>query len=167
MTWLMLAVATFLGPFNVKQQVAGYCYAYRSVPGEFRDGPPGRLTLLALPEKQLPYKERPGFQLVLINRENKTIEFQSEDSRLNIVREARDAAGRWRPIEYLPHSWCGMSYDHNGLEPGRQWSFAAPVYRGTFHTQMRFVLDQPGLHLVSNEFAGTINLEQFTRRRDD
>src|SRR6266850_692586 len=76
-----------------------------------------------------------------------------------------EGARRWRPIEYLPNSWCGNSYHHLDLRPGRHWTFHAPVYAGVFRTQMRFVLDQPALHLVSNEFAGTINLEQFEKRQ--
>ena len=161
----MLAAAVLLAPADVKFKTRGYCYAYWSVAGNVRGAPAGQLALMARPEKELGFDGHQGFQLVLVNNTRGAAEFESEDWRLNIVREARDAAGRWRPIEYLPHSWCGLSYYHVYLKPGRHWSFAAPVYRGSFRTQMRFVLEQPGLRLVSNEFPGTINLEQFERKQ--
>ena len=165
MIWLMLAVAVALAPANVKFKTPAYCYGYWSVAGAVPSAPAGRLSLIARPEKSLDFDGHEGFQLILVNRTNKTAGFPSEDSRLDIVREARDPAGRWRPIEYLPHSWCGNSYYPIYLKPGRHWSFTAPVYRGPFRTQMHFVLEQPGLRLVSNEFWGTINLEQFERKQ--
>jgi hypothetical protein len=150
---------------DIKFKARGYFFARWSVRGAVHAALPGRLSLIARPEKSADFQGHHGFQVVLVNRTNATVELEAQDFRINVVREARDAAGRWRPIEYLPQSWCGLSYHRVYLRPGRHWSFPAPVYRGPFRTQMRFVLDQPGLHLVSNEFSGTINIEQFERRQ--
>lgn len=160
---LLLAVAPLT---NIKYKARGYCVAIKSSDAAIHAVVPrGQLALLALPDRPADFDKHRGFKLVLINATKKTVSFESEDSRLNIVREARDAAGRWRPIEYLPHSWCGNSYYQVELRPGHHWTFRAPLYEGPFRTQMRFVLDQAGLHLVSNEFSGTINLEQFDKKQ--
>ena len=155
----------FLALLDIKFMARGYFLApYAPVAGAAH-APRGQLALVALPDIRAPFQGYDGFIVILSNGTRKTIELETEDFRLNIVREARDAAGRWRPIEYYPHSWCGNSYFHLYLPPGRHWAFRAPVYHGPIRTRMRFVFEQPGLRLVSNEFPGTINPEQFTRRQ--
>ena len=161
---LFLAIAS-AAPIEIKFKARGYFFVQAKGRAASVETPRGQLTLLALPDRRADFEGYPGFRVVLVNRTGKTAELEAQDYRINIVREARDAAGRWRPIEYLPDSWCGNSYHHLYLRPGRSWSFTAPVYRGAFRTQMRFVLEQPGLRIVSNEFAGTINLEQFDKRQ--
>jgi hypothetical protein len=157
-------IALFLvAVLDIKFKARGYLYAGTARPGIL--GRSGQIALVALPDAPADFYGHKGFKVVLVNGTKKAVTFDVEDLRVNIVREARDAAGRWRPIEYLPHSWCGLSYRQLDLRPGRHWTFRAPVYQGPFKTQMRFVLDQPGLHLVSNEFSGTINLEQFDRKQ--
>ena len=164
----MRLVAVFLltvvPVLDVKFKARGYFFAGTASRGAVHAAK-AQLVLIALPDKPADFNGYKGFKVILANRTKATVNFEAQDFRINIVREARDAAGRWRPIEYLPNSWCGNSYHHLDLRPGRHWTFHAPVYAGAFRTQMRFVLDQPGLHLVSNEFAGTINLEQFEKRQ--
>src|SRR4029079_11871070 len=84
-----------------------------------------------------------------------------------IVREALDAHGNWKPVEYLPSSWCGNSYHRVFLPAGQLWTFRAPVYDGDFATTMRFALrpksgDAP---IYSNEFPGRIYATQFSIRK--
>jgi hypothetical protein len=160
---LLLAAVPVL---DIKFKARGYFYA-----GSARRDTvhrlvrPGQLALLALPDQPADFEGYKAFKVMLVNETKSTAEFEAQDFRINIVREARDAAGRWRAIEYLPNSWCGNSYHRLYLRPGHHWTFHAPVYQGPFRTQMRFVLDQPGLHLVSNEFPGAINLDQFERKQ--
>lgn len=159
-----LFLLTVVPVLDVKFKARGYFFAGSASRGAV-PAVKGQLALLALPDNPADFEGYKGFKVMLVNGTKKTVSFEAQDFRINIVREARDAAGRWRPIEYLPNSWCGNSYHQLDLPPGRHWTFHAPVYSGAFRTQMRFVLDQPGLHLVSNEFSGTINVEQFERQQ--
>ena len=157
-----LLFAARLMPLAAQSKVWAYFYVHRSQAIGKRAVPAGKLSLIALTDEPLAFDKSRGFRVILANTTRVKGDFEGQDTRLNIVREALDPAGRWRPIEYLAPSFCGNSYHRMFLPPGRYWSFAAPVYRGAFATRMRFVLEQEGLRLVSNEFAGSINLEQFT-----
>jgi hypothetical protein len=160
---MQLLAVLLLTALDIKFKARGYFYAGTATPGVL--GRSGQVALIALPEEHADFEHYPGFKVMLVNGTKTRVSFETQDLRLNIVREARDAAGRWRPIDYLPNSWCGNSYFTADLPPGRHWTFVAPLFQGSFRTQMRFVLDQPGLHLVSNEFSGTINLEQFDKKQ--
>ena len=127
-----------------------------------RDAPAGRLSLIALPDEQMPYGKHRGFTVLLVNTTAEEVRFEAVDSRLRIVREAIDAAGRWRPIEFEPRSWCGNSYHTVFLPAGHYWTFTTPVYSGTFATIMRFALTlENGEKLYSNAFMGFIQPGQF------
>jgi hypothetical protein len=108
-----------------------------------------------------------GMSVLLINPTNQPVAFFAEDSRLAIIQEAMDRNGKWKPIEYLPHSWCGNSYHKVILGAREYWEFTAPVYTGKVPTKLRFRLDQTDADgktttLYSNEFAGSVNLKQFS-----
>jgi hypothetical protein len=128
-------------------------------------GRDGQLALVAFPQKAVSfaYKYR-GMRMLLINRTKREVEFPASDSRISILQEAQDSKGDWKPIEYLPFSWCGNSSHRVFLPAGHYWEFAAPVYTGTKKTKLRFVLQgkQP---LYSNEFEGSINPGQFTQKQ--
>jgi hypothetical protein len=168
-----------LEPLKVKFMLRGYCLAGSRVDpkalGGFggsenwpqeatytHKGVQGRLTLLALPERFVPFAEKyDGFRLLLINRTGKETAFQASDSLLSIVQEAKDPMGKWRPVEYIPSSWCGNSYHRVFLPNDRYWEFAAPRYSGPYRTKLRFVLKgEPDL--VSNEFEGSVDPAQFS-----
>lgn len=126
--------------------------------------PRNALTLTAYPDEALPFgKKYRGLRVVLANTTAEQAAFTASDSRLSLYREAVDRDGQWKKVEYLPQSWCGNSYHRVFLPAGRQWSFAAPVYQGSFPTRMRFVLllDDDKV-LYSNEFPGSVNPQQFT-----
>jgi hypothetical protein len=165
---------------SVKYMLRGYCRAVSSVLDEkargfapsdnypkaidFKtpDGEP-RCYLLAEPEFVMDFGKSKGMRLLLVNAAQDAITFQGCDSRLSLVQEALDKDRQWKPIEYLPSSWCGNSYHRLTLGPGDYWAFAAPRYRGSFATKLRFRLsERKGPQLVSNEFDGSINPEQFS-----
>jgi hypothetical protein len=167
-----------LKPINVKLMLPGCCYAGsrpdKAAPGGYgrsdnmpkritsRQGKKDSVTLVALPNETIPFrKSNQGFRLLLINRTKSQATFSASDSRLPIIQEALDSKGRWRPIEYLPVSFCGNS-DHRVFLPSEQyWEFAAPTYSGKQRTRLRFVLQQEH-PIYSNEFEGSINSQQFT-----
>jgi hypothetical protein len=82
-----------------------------------------------------------------------------------------DLDGKWKPVEYLPSSWCGNSYHSVFLGPNEFWEFAAAKLNGTIKTKLRFRLQmssdkQKAGHIYSNEFDGSINPKQFTVQKD-
>ena len=176
------AQAADLTNVNVSSMVRGYCFAGSRVDkqalggfGQSDNAPQmvtdrsvgrdGQLALIAFPEKAVPFANKHrGMRLLLINRTKREAEFPASDSRISILQEAQDSKGRWKPIEYLPSSWCGNSYHRVFLPAGHYWEFAAPVYSGTMKTKLRFVL--LGKHpLYSNEFEGSVNRGQFTQKQ--
>jgi|SRR5690606_37601337 len=128
---------------------------------------PGKISLVAYPDEETAfYKEFRGMKLILANSTSRRQAFAASDSRLNIVQEAKDKDGEWKPVEYLPSSWCGNSYHTVFLDPGEYWEFAAARFTGEQKTMLRFRLDlrrgdQPK-YIYSNEFEGSINPKQFT-----
>lgn len=173
-------MASGLEPASVKFKTRGYFIAGSQVDpsalGGFarsenvprrldRQVPAGKVSLIAYPDESAAFGTNKGFVVILANSTGVDAGFEAQDSRINVIREAMDRQGRWRPIEYLPNSWCGNSYHRVFLPPNRYWVFTAPEYSGPFPTRMRFVLEQPGFRIVSNEFRGSINVEQFDRKQ--
>ena len=173
--------AADLKPVDLKFMLRGYCYAAspsniaklygidegKNVPNpvsKISQGAEGELSLVALPDEEVPFdKEYRGFRLLLINRTAAETNLLSCDTRLPIVQEALEGEGIWRPVEYLPSSWCGNSYFCITLPAGHYWEFAAPRYSGKNKVLMRFALHIPGEPPVySKEFEGSVNPEQFT-----
>lgn len=105
--------------------------------------------------------------MILANSTALPLQLKASDSRLSIIREALDEDGEWKPIEYLPKSWCGNSYHHVTLPSEHYWSFAAPVYAGPHRVQMRFVLDlgQMGwMHFMRDRGSLTSRIEDLFRQ---
>lgn len=168
---------------EVRMMLRGYCHAGSAVvdkdaPGGFAksDNLPkplprelkvvdGKLQLIAEPETVTAFGKGKGMTLRLVNATKVQAAFRASDSRLPIGQEAKDAKGEWKPIEYLPSSWCGNSYHKVFLGPGEQWEFATPRYKGPVKTTLRFVLEEGregGKRIVSNEFEGSVHPEQFS-----
>lgn len=109
-----------------------------------------------------------GFVVSVINNSGKTVYFGAQDSRLNMLIQAKDANGEWRDIQYQPQSWCGNSYHTLKLKSKEYWSFTAPLFEGSFQTKCRVRLkykekanSRESSILYSNEFDMSINPGQF------
>ena len=170
--------AKALIPFETETMISGYCIAgsrkddkalggyYRASnePKKITEGIPGtdgEIALIALPDDEVPFgKKYKGFRLLLVNRTAKEVSLPASDSRLPIICEARDQDGEWKPIEYLPSSWCGNSHHSAYLPSGHYWEFSVPVYSGSFKTKLRYA-DRGSFY--SNEFDGSINPAQFKK----
>lgn len=101
-------------------------------------------------------------RVVIVNALGEPVMFNAADSRLRVIQEARDADGRWAPIEYIPSSSCGNSFHRLGLPAGQYWEFTVPRYRGAIATQLRIRahVDDAGV-IYSNVFNGSVNAAQF------
>jgi len=111
-----------------------------------------------LTQKSIFKKSYAGFKLLLANPTDKNITIAHEDSRFNIIAQAKDSNGTWRDIEHLPHSTCGNSFGTYQLPAHKTWVFSAPIYNGNIKVKLRYKMG----NILSNEFNGTINKEQFS-----
>ena len=133
--------------------------------------PQGKISLVAKPDVETIFAEKyKGLTVLLVNMTNQMVDFPAQDSRLYITQEALDTDGKWKPVEYLPSSWCGNSYHRVFLGPRQYWSFAAARFTGRIKTRFRFRLDhqtsnKEKLTIYSNEFEGSLNKGQFTNQR--
>jgi hypothetical protein len=131
----------------------------------------GEVFLVAMPEEEVAFGEKyKGMKVLLFNATKERVSFLASDSRLYIVQEALDRDGLWKPVEYLPASWCGNSYHRVLLGPYEYWEFAAARYHGRFKTKLRFRLDErksetETVTIYSNTFEGGVNPKQFTVRQ--
>lgn len=183
---LLLALCALAAPalvlagdgFSSRVMLRGYCHgdseAWEGLGGHGRSsnrpgpipederGKHEAVVLVARLDRPTDFRGTTGLTLLLINATGERQGFRASDSRLPIVQEALDRSGAWRPIEYLPSSWCGNSYHTVFLEPGEHWAFAAPRYEGPFATRLRFRLDRGETPVYSQELEGSIHETQFT-----
>lgn len=109
---------------------------------------------------------RVGMRVVVLNATGRRVAFAAQDSMLDLVQEACEpGTGEWRPIEYLPRSWCGNSYHTVFLGPNECWEVAAPRYAGAVKTQLRFRLRIDGEIVYSAPFEGSVNPGQFLTKQ--
>ncbi len=93
--------------------------------------------------------------------------FDTEGSKLNMVLEAKDQFGMWRPIEYRDWSGCGNDTRSVYLEPNQQWKLKAIRPHGDLATQLRFTLTKKHFSsdhteiLHSAPFPGTVHPGAF------
>lgn len=119
---------------------------------------PSGLLLIAEHERNLAGR----MCLNVINTTGKNALVPAMDGSLMICMEAKNRKGEWRPIETVKTSFCGGSYMSYPILPaGKAWEIPTHRYRGDFVTTMRFRMRSP--KLISNEFAGSVNLKQFER----
>src|SRR5688500_11302216 len=147
--------------------VFGFSENFMKMLGTNMNFPAGRVSLVASTgEETIFIKEFKGLMVRLINTTGEPVSFSASDSRLYIIQEAIDRDGKWKPVEYLPSSWCGNSYHNIFLGPNEYWDFAAPRLNGIQKTRLRFRLQasnrDKAAFVYSNEFDGGVNPKQFT-----
>jgi hypothetical protein len=127
----------------------------------------GHVYLLAQPTVAKKLGDGKGMRLSLVNATRDTVAFDAVDGQLHIIQEAKSDSGEWKSIELAPTSWCGNSYHRVFLGVGEYWEFAAPRYEGTLKTKLRFSLIayEGKSILISKEFEGSINPEQFSVKK--
>lgn len=106
-----------------------------------------------------------GHKLLLINNSSHKMSFMAQDSRLNIIAEALDSTGAWKPIVHLPSSRCGNSYHNITLGKFEFWQFESPVFKGNFQTKLRYKLMFENDTIFSNEIKALLNHGQLDPER--
>ncbi|HRO76276.1 MAG TPA: hypothetical protein PLP27_09035 [Crocinitomicaceae bacterium] len=102
-----------------------------------------------------------GYTLYIANTTDTIIELRASDSRLSVIAEVFYKE-QWKPIEYLPSSWCGNSYHSVYLKQNEYWEFNIPKFRGKIHTKLRYILKLPnGKYIYSNEIYTSFNKGQL------
>jgi hypothetical protein len=127
------------------------------------------VSVVAFPDEPADYFGQPGMTVRVVNRTAGEVAFDAYDSKLFLVREARDTNGEWREIEFQPDSGCGNGYHRVFLRPDEYWQFPARVYTGAIQTRLRFRLDlerRPDAmtSIFSAEFDGAVSAAQFLNR---
>ncbi len=184
-----------LSPLNIDYMNEGYFHAYsakrknelggnaifKNYPKDISEGSDfikGKLTVTAYLDSQTVFQEKfEGIKVVVANTTNEGVDFAAQDSRLEMIMQAKNADGEWQDIEYLSNSWCGNSYHTLILNPNEYWEFAAPKYSGAVQTRLRVKLSlndsvdsrknrwSPKKTIIySNEFDGRVNPGQFWRK---
>lgn len=105
-----------------------------------------------------------GYKLYIANKTDTIVRLDASDSRLSVIAEVF-YKGEWKPIEYLPSSWCGNSYHYVFLKPNEYWEFDIPKFTGKIKTKLRYklILDKDK-YLYSNEILTSINKGQLKNK---
>ncbi|MDB5256762.1 MAG: hypothetical protein JWM14_1457 [Chitinophagaceae bacterium] len=102
-----------------------------------------------------------GYKLFIVNKSDSLIRLEGSDSRLSVIAEVF-VKGEWKPIEYLPSSWCGNSYHSVYLKQNEYWEFDVPKFSGKIKTKLRYrLLLDNGKFIYSNEVPTSINKGQL------
>jgi hypothetical protein len=106
-----------------------------------------------------------GYYFYVGNKTDSVVELRASDSRLSIVAEAL-VDSLWQPIEYLPRSFCGMSYHSVSLGQNEYWEFQIPKFKGKVKSKVRYKLRlSSGVYIYSNEIAASINRKQLIQKQ--
>lgn len=169
---------------NVKYMLRGYFYAGtdtedRKAPGGFGsssntpkeinnhiNGEKGKLSMyIDVSEASTFWEKYSGYKLYIVNQSGKRVKLGAQDSRIAIVAEVL-VGNEWKPIEYLPSSWCGNSYHNVSINNNKYWEFNIPKYIGSTKTKLRYRLNVNAEQVIfSNEIRVSYNPEQLTEKR--
>ena len=102
-------------------------------------------------------KKVQAYPVYIWNVGKKTAKIEFEISSMDVVVEAKDDKGIWRPIEYLLHGYCGNAYWDLLLKPDYYLVGSIYRYTGDFETELRV----KAALAYSKPFRGSINKAQF------
>lgn len=130
-----------------------------------------------------------GMKVFVANTTTDTIVFNAQDGVLYMTTQALGEDGKWKDIDFMPHSWCGNSYHSVALMGNHYWPLEMPRYEGSFQTKLRLELtyvnpsdttsdylsksykldgrsrrQANSIKVYSNIFDGSVNPGQFWRK---
>lgn len=113
-----------------------------------------------------------GYAFYVVNTSPDTIVFDAQDSWLYMTIQAVDEKGNWKPIQYIPGSWCGNSYHQLFLAQDEYWKFTMPKIKGAQKTRLRLALKykdpttKEDKYVYSNAIKASINPSQFWKKQE-
>ncbi len=103
-----------------------------------------------------------AYPLLIYNTENKDCYLNRPINGIQLIQEAKDADGIWKPIEYLANlSYCSIDNSYYVLKPKNYMATAIIKYHGNFKTKIRVKIQFGKNYYYSNEIVGFINRSQF------
>jgi hypothetical protein len=121
-----------------------------------------RLYLYLNDEEKLPFdSSHLGCALYLVNKSKEKVTLNASDSQLYLTLEALEDSV-WKPLSFIPRSWCGNSYHTLTLGANEYWQFSSPIFKGDYPTRIRYALKLANDSIIySNEVAARINKKQL------
>lgn len=98
------------------------------------------------------------FPLMIINPNKDTINIGS-GTYIPLTIEAIDSNGKWKSIQEIHKSMCGVGESSIILPPNECVITLAPIFNGNYKTKMRFLIGNN----QSKSFSGRINYSQFKK----
>jgi hypothetical protein len=106
-----------------------------------------------------------GYKLYMVNSSGVIESYPASDGRLPVIAEVF-IDHSWKPVEYLPSSWCGNSYHQVFLSPGEYWQFIIPAYSGKKKVKLRYkLIGAQNIEVYSNEISASVNMSQLSRKQ--
>ena len=155
-----------LRPMQMASYFAGSMAVDQSALGGFgtSENYPNRLDRSQLPKRgvrALLTKSREGLTITLANGGGSESWFWAGDGRVLAWLEAKDAKGKWQPIEYLPWYTCGNSYHRVQLPAGHGWTWNVTVPKGAHQSSVRWHYKSGQDEMLSNVVRASIPIERF------
>lgn len=97
----------------------------------------------------------------IINLGKSTIWLVQQDLKIQMIQEAKDRNGNWKPIEFWNYSRCGHSYGNLILKSNEIAIFKVLRYSGDFQTEIRLKIKSGKYTYYSDPFNGSVNQSQF------
>jgi len=101
------------------------------------------------------------YSIYVLNNSKDSINIFRQDWHLQLIQEAKDQSGIWKPIEFWQNSDCGNSYYFQSIKSKEIIKTDSKAYQGNFLTEIRFKLKNDGKTYYSNSVKGNIDLSQF------
>lgn len=135
-------------------------YNWHSTPRKFKtiSGSGKVKTILCNKDTELVFK---GYPVSIGNYSNYGKSIFIKEFGIEIVQEAKDKAGNWKPIEISMVFMCGMGFYTKVLKPGEEIITSVFKYKGNYKTLLRLKLISRNHIIYSKPFRGSINYAQF------
>jgi hypothetical protein len=103
-----------------------------------------------------------SYPLLIYNNETKKSYLHKSFNGIQLIQEAKDSDGKWKPIEYLNNlNSSFISYDYYELKAKNYLATSIIRYHGNFKTKIRVKIRLNNHYYYSNEIEGFINQSQF------
>lgn len=102
-----------------------------------------------------------AYPVYIWNPSDKITTIPVEGVTTELIQEAKDENGEWRPIEYATNGFCGNGKWNYVLMPDYYAITSVYKYSGQFETELRVKFTRGNKDYYSNIFKGKINPKQF------